>query len=174
MLAGFEPGKIQNLEGARIAIRSLLNLVEEMKAENQRLRKEVGELRDEVNRLKGEQGRPDIKADKPKKEKSDHSSEKERRQPKSWQKESKNDKIKIDRIERLSVDTSGLPADARPNGYEKNIVQDLCIRTDNILFIKEEYYSPSQGTTYLAPMPAGYQGQFGPSIRSLVTIGISG
>lgn len=168
MLAGFEPEKIQNLEGARIAIRSLLNLVEEMQAENQRLRKEVGELRDEVNRLKGEQGRPDIKPDKPKREKSDHSSEKERRRPQSWQKKSKNDKIQIDRIERLSVDTCELPADARRNGYEKSIVQDLCIRTDNVLFIKEEYYSPSLGTTYLAPMPAGYQGQFGPSIRSLV------
>ena len=61
MLSGFDPNQIQDLEGAQQAIRLLLNLVEELKSENEALRSEVQELRDEVARLKGEQGKPDIK-----------------------------------------------------------------------------------------------------------------
>ena len=87
MLSGFGPQEIQDLEGARQAITALLNLVEELREENQALRGEVQDLRDEVNRLKGEQGKPDIKANKGKA--SDHSSEKERRKPKRWRKGSK-------------------------------------------------------------------------------------
>jgi hypothetical protein len=167
MLAGFDPKTIQDLEGARTAIVSLLNLVEEMQAENQALRKQVGELRDEVNRLKGEQGRPQIKPGK-QPEGQDHSSEKERRRPRTWRKGTKNDQIRIDRQERLRVDKSALPADAEFKGYVESIVQDLRIRTDNVRFVKERYYSPSERQVYLAPLPAGYAGQFGPGIRTLV------
>jgi hypothetical protein len=168
MLAGFDPETIQDLEGARTAIRALLNLVEELQAENQALRKEVAELRDEVNRLKGEQGRPQIKPDKKKGQGTDHSSEEERRRPKSWRKGPKNDQIRIDREERLSVDKGQMPADVEFKGYVESIVQDLRIRTDNVLFVKEKYHSPSERQVYVAPLPAGYDGQFGPGIRSLV------
>lgn len=168
MLTGFDPETIQDLEGAHTAIRALLNLVEELQAENQALRKEVSELRDEVNRLKGEQGRPEIKPNKKKGERTDHSSEKERRRPKSWHKGTKNDQIRIDRDERLDVDKSLLPADAEFKGYVESIVQDLRIRTDNVLFVKEKYYSPVERQVYVAPLPAGYDGQFGPGIRALV------
>jgi hypothetical protein len=167
MLAGFDPKTIQDLEGARTAIVALLNLMEEMQAENQALRKQVGELRDEVNRLKGEQGRPQIKPGK-QQEGQDHSSEKERRRPRTWRKGPKNDQIRIDRQEQLRVDKSALPADAEFKGYVENIVQDLRIRTDNVRFEKERYYSPSERQIYMAPLPAGYDGQFGPGIRSLV------
>ena len=53
MLSGFDPETIQDLEGARTAIRALLNLVEELQAENQALRKEVAELRTEMDRRLG-------------------------------------------------------------------------------------------------------------------------
>ena len=167
MLPGFDPDTIQDLDGARTAIRVLLNLVEEMQGENQALRQEVAKLRDEINRLKGEQGRPDIKPDKKKQDKN-HSSEKERRRPKSWRKKSKNNQIRIDREERLSVDKSELPPDSEFKGYVESTVQDLRIRTDNVRFVKEKYYSPSRRQVYVAPLPAGYDGQFGPGIRSLV------
>ena len=104
MLSGFDPQEIQDLEGARHAITALLNLVEELKQENQALRTEVQGLRDEVNRLKGEPGKPDIKANKPKD--SDHSSEKERRKPKQWRKGNEVNRIRIDRDEMLKVDKS--------------------------------------------------------------------
>ena len=166
MLSGINPQEIQDLEGARQAITALLNLVEELSEENRALRAEVQELRDEVNRLKGEQGKPDVKATKPKD--SDHSSEKERRKPKRWRKSSKVNRIHIDRDERLEVDKSMLPADAEFKGIEEVVVQDVRLTTDNVCFAKEKYYSPSQGRTYLAPLPAGYIGEFGPGVRSLV------
>lgn len=166
MIENLKPQQIQDLEGARQAIILLLNLVEEMKQANHALREEVQQLRDENNRLKGEQGKPDIKGSK--KPVNDHSSEKERRQRGGWHKRSKIDKITIDREEVVPIDKSELPDDAQFKGHETVVVQDLRIETDNIRFHKEKYYSASERQTYLAPLPTGYEGQFGPAVRSLV------
>lgn len=167
MLTGFDPNQIQDLDGARQAIKLLLNLVEELKRESDALRVENQELRDENNRLQGEQGKPAVKPSK-KQPKQDHSSEKERRRPKKWRKGSKVDKIKIDRQETLSLDRSQLPADAEFKGYEAVVVQDIQVKTDNVRFLKEKYYSASERQIYLAGLPTGYQGQFGPGLRALV------
>ena len=167
MLNGFDPKQIQELDGARQAIWLLLNLVEELKSENDALREEVQKLRDEVNRLQGEQGKPTVKGNK-RQQKQDHSSEKERHRPRKWGKGSKVDKIKIDRQEIVAVDRSQLPEDAEFKGYEAVVVQDLQIKTDNVRFLKEKYYSASERQIYLAALPAGYQGQFGPGLRALV------
>jgi len=167
MLPGFDPNQIKDLDRARDAIGMLLNLVEELKQENDALREDVQQLRDEVNRLKGEQGKPKIKPGK-KTEGSDHSSEKERRQSKKRRRRRKINRIKIDREEKLKVERSQLPEDAKFKGYEAVTIQDLVIKTDNVRFLKEKYYSPSLHKTYLASLPAGYKGEFGPGIRSLV------
>lgn len=50
------------------------------------------------------------------------------------------------------------------------MVQDVRFETDNILFHKEKYYSASAGQTYLAPLPAGYSGQFGPGLKALALV----
>lgn len=63
---------------------------------------------------------------------------------------------------------SELPADAQFKGYEEVIVQDILLETDNVLFLKPKFYSPSEGKTYLAPLPAGYDGEFGRGIKALV------
>ena len=68
----------------------------------------------------------------------------------------------------LRVDQQRLPQDAQFKGYEEVVVQDIDFRTDNIKFRKEKYYSPSQKQTYLADLPAGYKGQFGPGVRAWV------
>ncbi len=166
MLADFDPTQIQD-EGARQAIIGLLNLVEELKRENSALREEVQRLRDENNHLKGEQGKPRVK---PGPKSSKHSSETERRQPKEWRKGRKIAQIKIDREEVVRVDRSRLPADATFKGYQPVVVQDLCIRTDNIRFLKEKFHSASQQQSYLAELPAGYEGEFGPGLRALVLV----
>jgi hypothetical protein len=49
-------------------------------------------------------------------------------------------------------------------------VQDLVVRTDNVRFRKEKFYSPSEGKTYLAVLPPGYTGEFGPGIRALALV----
>ncbi|NMF65745.1 hypothetical protein DP113_24055 [Brasilonema octagenarum UFV-E1] len=48
------------------------------------------------------------------------------------------------------------------------MVQDITFATDNVLFRKQKYYSPSQGKTYLAELPGGYEGEFGSGIKALV------
>jgi hypothetical protein len=68
----------------------------------------------------------------------------------------------------LKIEKERLPQDAQFKGYEQVIVQDIDYRTENIQFRKEKYYSPDQKRTYLAQLPAGYQGQFGPGVRAWV------
>jgi hypothetical protein len=156
-------------ENARELVKRLLNMIEQLSAEVRDLRVENQRLRDEVNRLKGEQGRPKIKGNKVEPTTaSDHSSEGERRKKRRRRKQSKKGKLQIDREEELKVDRRQLPADAKCKGYEEVVVQDLQIRTDNVLFHKEKYYSASKHKSYLAELPPGYSGQFGPGIKSLV------
>jgi len=50
-----------------------------------------------------------------------------------------------------------LPVDAEFKGYEEVVVQDIKLTTDNVLFRKQKYYSPSEGKTYLAELPDGYE-----------------
>ncbi len=167
MLEHFNPQLIQDVAGARQAMVHLLNLVEELKQENLSQRAEIQALRDEINRLKGEDGQPDIKANK--KQKKDHSSEKERKGRSRKRRKRKNlSEVKIDREEIVRIDKTQLPSDAKFKGYEEVIVPDLRIETDNIRFRKEKYYSVSARKAYLAVLPKGYKGQFGPTIRALV------
>lgn len=111
---------------------------------------------------------PKIKPNRQPGSKNNHSSEQERHQPKAHKKGKKNEFIKIDREQVLKVSLEQLPPDAEFKGYEEVIVQDIKITTDNVLFRKEKYYSPSLGKTYLAEVPAGYEGQFGPGLKALV------
>jgi hypothetical protein len=153
--------------GARQAIRALLNLVEELAAENRALRAENQQLRDELARLKGGSGRPKVPPGKAGGS-TDYSSEQERRVPKGWQKRGKQDRVRIDRTERVAVDPATLPSDAVFKGYETVVVQDLVLRTDTIAFELETWYAPSERRSYRARRPAGYEGTVGPHLRALV------
>ena len=168
MLPGLDPKQIPNLDGARQAITLLLNLVEELKQENDSLRGEVQQLRDEINRLKGEQGKPTIKPGRKGKPTGNISSEQERRQAKPHRKSSKLNKIEVNREENLLIDRRQLPSDAQFKGYEPVVIQDIQLQTNNVRFLKEKFYSPSQQKSYLAELPVGYEGEFGPGICSLV------
>ena len=61
-----------------------------------------------------------------------------------------------------------LPADAEFKGYERVVVQEILIKTDNVEYKKEVFYSASEKRTYVGELPAGIVGEFGPGIRSLV------
>jgi hypothetical protein len=161
--------------GARQAIRALLSLVEELAAENRALRTELAEVKDELARVKGGSGRPKIPPGKAGGS-TDYSSEQERRPaPKTWQKRGKQDRLRIDRTERLTVDPATLPADAVFKGYETVVVQDLVLRTDTVAFEQEVWYSPSERRSYRARRPAGYEGTFGPHLKALaVTLAYAG
>jgi hypothetical protein len=150
-------------------IHRLLNLIEQLSADLRDYQAENQRLRDENNRLKGEQGKPKIKANlpKPPAAASVHSSEKERHKPRQRSKESKKAVIHIDREAVIVVDRASLPADAEYKGYEDVVVQDMVVKTDNICFHREKYYAASTRSTYQGELPRGYEGQFGPGIKSL-------
>ncbi len=161
--------EIQDKQEAE-AFRSLLNIIEILSEENEKLKAEVQKLRDEINLLKGEQGKLDISASK-KKENKDISSEAERRvmEPHTEKKsKAKLHKIKIDRTEVCKVDQNILPEDAEFKGYDTVTVQEISIKTENVQYKKEIYYSPSQHKTYIAKLPCDIEGEFGPELKSLI------
>jgi hypothetical protein len=165
MLNNLDLNAIQD-ENARELIRRLLNLIEQLSADLREAQAEIQRLRDENNRLKGEQGKPKIKANTPKPP-TDHSSEQERRKSRQRHKSSKKATIQINREQVVEVDRAILPADAEFKGYEDVVVQDILLKTDNVGFHKQKYYAPSTGRTYLAHLPQGYAGQFGPGVKAL-------
>src|SRR3970040_3019262 len=116
----FDLNKLQDPDQARECILRLLNLVEEVVAENRALRTELQQLRDENNRLKGEQGQPSIKPGRkpPPGASADHSSERERHKPKAHTKGGKVDQIRLDREEVLTVNRASLTPGAEFKGYE--------------------------------------------------------
>jgi len=155
----------------RVAVNIVLNLVESIANENEQLHQTIQKLRDEINGLKGEQGKPKIRPQKKDGSSNDHSSDKERksRQKKKSKKSrsKKRDTVKVDRRVELKIDPNTLPADAMYKGQKSIVIQDLAIRTDNIEFTREVYYSPSLKKTFIADLPAGYEGEYGPGIRTL-------
>src|SRR5438067_5175805 len=165
MVEDFDPTTIED-EGLRQVFISLMNLVEHLSVKVAQQAEEIQRLRDENNRLKGEQGKPKTLPNT--KANTALSSEKERRASKPHHKANKHAQIRIDRVEVVKVEKDHLPADAQFKGYEDVIVQDVEFRTENIRFRKEKYYSPSQKKTYLAALPTGYTGQFGPGVRAWV------
>ncbi len=165
MLDDIDIQNIRDLDDALDCIKKLFNLVETLNQDNQELKRQNQELRDEVNRLKGEQGKPKIKPSK--KNPSQYSSEKERKRPKKRKKRSKKDRIKTHDRQICYVDKSLLPKDAQFKGYDPVVVQDIKFEAHNTLFLKEKYYSPSLNKSYLAPLPPGYEGEFGPELKAL-------
>jgi hypothetical protein len=157
-------------------IKVLINLVEMLAEENALLKEQVQQLKDEINRLKGEQGKPNIRGQSKSGNgggagNSNHSSEEDRNNRKGKNKNKGKGKkdVNIDRQVTIPLDKGSLPNDAQFKGYETRIIQDLKIITDNIEFKLEVYYSPSLKKTFIAPMPAEYQGgEFGPGVKALV------
>jgi cell division protein FtsB len=151
-------------------LKILLNYIEDLRVENEKSKDENQKLKDEINRLKGEKCKPDIKpstepdnSDKGKKGNDSDSSDK--RNGKS----TKKDKIKITRQRHLPIDKSTLPSDAEYKGTRSVIVQDIKIEVDNIEFVIERYYSPSQNKVFESKLPPEYKGrEYGPGIRAFV------
>lgn len=149
----------------RQALAQLLNLIEQLSAENQTLRSENQQLRDENARLKGGSGKPDIKPSIP--PPADHSSEAERRTRTPRGKGPKNHYLVVTREQPCVVDPATLPPDAVRHGTSELIVQDVIFQAEVIRFVREVWWVPSTAQTITAPLPPGYHGEFGPHIQAL-------
>ena len=164
------PNDIKDLADAKKVIILLCNKVEELAADNDKLRAENQHLRDEIAHLKGEQGKPIVKG-RNQKSSTDISSEVERKKPKDRKSKGSKKTRKIRRTKIvLSVDESILPGDAIFKGYEDVDVQEIAIKVKNIRYRRETYYSPSLKKNFTADLPKGYQGAYGPGIRTLIKV----
>lgn len=153
--------------GIKKSITTLLNLVESLVTANTTKDKTIQTLKNEINTLKGEKGTPNIRPQK----NNNHSSDKDRnsraKKKKKKTRGKKHGLIKADRSVICHIDKDKLPPDAKRKGYKRTVVQDLKITTDNIEFQREVYYSASLNRTFTANFPNGYDGSFGPGIKSL-------
>ena len=163
----FDFDQVRN-DAARDDVNLLLNGIEHFAHEIDHLTEENQRLKDEINRLKGEQGKPDIRAGK---KDGDISSEKERKQdhpPQKKKSKAKKHKITAHLKRTCKVERSTLPDDAVFKGHDSVIIQDIVIKAENTQFNREIYYSPSHRKRFIAPLPPGYVGEFGPGIKTLV------
>jgi hypothetical protein len=142
----------------------LLNAIEQELQKNRLLTEEAQRLRDENARLKGGNPKPRFPSSKTRQ---NHSSEQERNEPKVWHKKSKQDQLTVTRTEPIVIPVSELPVDAEFKGWEQYYVQELHLVTEVICYKRAKYYSASAKKSYLAPLPPGCDGHFGPSLRSL-------
>jgi len=152
--------------GTRAIVSLLLNLVEDLRGELKKAHQEIAYLRERLGLGQGGAGKP---GDKPGSSASQqtHSSEKERKEPPERTKRAKLSEIKINQEVKLDLDRATLPPDAQDKGYEAVVVQELRIATENVRFLRKKYYSASRGKTYLAPLPDGYCGEYGPNVKTL-------
>lgn len=164
-------------EKSRKILSKLLNLVESLASENEILRTTKQHQKDEINRLKGEQGKPNIRPQKGNNgdkdgKVGDHSSEDDRKpkgKSRKKKKGTKKNKVKIDRQIICDINNKDdLPDDLQFKGYETNIIQEIEVKTDNIKFLRKIYYSPSLNKSFVADLPSGYYGDFGPGVRALI------
>src|SRR6266700_3310597 len=100
----------------------------------------------------------------------DISSEKERKPPRIDRKkrESKNSQIKIDSTVICQVSKDILPDDAVFCGYKNVTIQDITFNTNNVVFRREIFHSSSLNKTFSGKIPAGFEGQFGPEIKTYI------
>ena len=148
----------------------ILNLIESLCQIIIKQNDEIQMLKDEINRLKGEKGKPEIKPKKEELEKPKIEIINPVTEKKAWKKSNKKDKVKIDRIEIVELDKNGLPADIEFKGYEDKIVQNIIVKTDNVLYRKEKYYSASEGKTYTAEIGGGMdETSYGTETKALIS-----
>lgn len=150
--------------------KKLLGAYEEKVEEVDVLKQEVSDLKDRLKKLIGEQATPKFK---PKKNNKDlhHQKPTKKDRKNKWKKKSKIDDIKIDREERCLADKENLPTDAEYKGSHEITIQNIIIKTENVKFQIERWYSPSLGRYFEGKLPPGFQGsQFGPDLRSLVVM----
>ena len=141
MFDDIDLNRIQD-ENARELIVRLLNLVEKLSADLRDAQVENQRLRDENNRLKGEQGKPKIKGNTQSRHRPITLRRKNGINRANGTKAARKPKSRSIGSKWLQSILPVLPEDAEFKGHEDVVVQDILLRTDNILFHKQKYYLP--------------------------------
>ena len=165
-ILSLNPDKLKSDDETKALIRTMLNLLEQALKEIAELGEENRKLKDEIRRLKKQPRRPKTLPNTA--VESNKKNEWMDKEKKDWAKDSKLQQVKIDRTEKIQVDKEKLPKDAVHKGYRSLTVQDLKLETDNIRFLLERYYSPSQKKTFEGELPKWVDGGYGPNVKALI------
>jgi hypothetical protein len=149
----------RNVDG--LGLEELKSLLVQVLEDVARLKSENAELREENARLKGLKGRPQIKPSG-----MENATEPEgKRARKTGRRGAKRAKLTITETKVVAV--ANIPADARFKGYEEFLVQDLVVKPLTVLYRRERWQLPD-GSTVVAPLPAGITSHFGPELKRFV------
>jgi hypothetical protein len=144
------------------SLEELRRLVAELLGEVARLRDENAALRDEIARLKGHKGRPKIKPSGMERATAERTPRaKTRRSQRSTTAERV---VPEERVLAISA-----PPGSRFKGYEDFVVQDLRLEARVIRYRRQRWLTPD-GSTLVAPLPAGIEGHFGAELRRFVVL----
>jgi hypothetical protein len=160
---GAEPIKVAGIEvpaeERTPLVDRLLRMIEELRAENRR-------LREEIDRLKALPPRPAIRPSTLNSPHPDPSHKKKWRGKRPGSaKRRKTAELEIH--ETIPLPLEGLPEGTRQNGYEDFVVQDMKLEAHNVCYRRLRYLLPD-GSSQTAPLPAHVQGHFGSGLRSYV------
>lgn len=168
LIQHIEPSRVTSDPDVQKVIHLLLNIIEGQAARIDELEQKAQELESEIKRLKTGQGNPPKGSPKNPIKPQTSANEPPRPTNKNHKGGPKNEKIVIDRQKRLELDKSHLPFDAVFKGYRDVVVQNLILKRDNVLYEVAQYYSKSENKLYSAKLPAGYCGEFGAELRSIL------
>ncbi len=144
-----------------LGLEELKSLLVQALEEIARLKAAVAALRDENARLKGLKGRPLIKPSG-----MEQATQPEgKRARKIGRRGAKRGKLTI--TETRIVKPEHVPVGARFKGYEEFLVQDLVVQPLTVLYRRERWQLPD-GSTVVAPLPAGITTHFGPELKRFV------
>ena len=151
------------------AVRMLLNLVEALCSDKQELLSEVDRLRKQLEdkkRGKNSSGNE--------KDPNDLSSGKRlppdpNKPPRLFRDRRSGKELEIHETIPCPIDPSILPPDAIRHPDQSVVVQNIVIKSHNIEFVQEVYYSPKEKKSYRGVLPAGFDtSDFGPDLRALI------
>jgi len=163
MLEEIDPSTIED-PTLRQQFIKVLDALEAALARISGLEKENQRLKDDNNQLKGGSPKPQLLA-----KKGNYARPKKKADPKkkTRARASKQAKLVVTRTEELLLAKAALPKDAQFKGFVTVLVQDISFKAEVIRFKKAKYYSAIERQTYTAPLPTGYDGQFGPGVKAL-------
>lgn len=163
-----EPTKLTTDPAIQQVIVLFLNVIEQQASQIEALELKNQELESEIKRLKTGQGNLPKGKPKPLLPRPKQPDKEQANTNKNHKTGPKNEKISIDRTQRLDLDKNQLPSDATFKGYREVVVQNLILKRDNVLYEVAQFYSKSENKLYSASLPPGYCGEFGAELRSIL------
>jgi len=163
--------QVDLLENAPDIFKIMLNLIEALVEKIENLEDENQQLKNEISKLKGDTRPPKVRKQSGT-NKGNHSSNSDRKKRSKKNKNkpggSKKSTVKVDKKEKLTIDPKDLPADAKRAGIKTTVIQDIIFTTENVAFERQMYFSASEHKYYIAPLPEGYEGEYGPNLKAWV------